>query len=636
MRTKQAVHVWISRVAIALIGATYSQADAQSYTFTTLAGTENVGGVGLAIDKGENIYVAGYSNHVIVKVTPTGQATTIAGVFGEPGNNDGPALSARFREPGGVALDSAGNIYVADQGNHAVRRISRDGIVTTVAVFPDIAMPPNGVIFPSYPQGIAVDPAGNVFVTDSGHYVVRKVTPSGESTIYAGSPVITTGGVDGLGTAARFLTPKGCFLDSTGNLYVADLGNYAIRKISPSREVTTVAGHLSTSAGDGYFPSFHRGYVDGTATEARMDAPQGVACDSHGFVFVADGTRIRRISPNGYVTTIAGGEHRYLPHGNMLPPYFADGTGSDALFAFLTDIAIGPSGAIYVLNGGIKKGVPSRDTPASQLVNFSVRGRVDADAGGLIVGFVTSDIFAKRMVIRGIGPSLGSFGIHDSVSDLELRLYGRDGVQISANTKWAGHPSLSEAFARVGAFPLPANSADTSLTEVIPGALHTVQLAAANGQGGAALAEIYDDDPDMPTTRLVNVSARARVNATQDLAAGFVIRGTEAKTILVRAIGPTLAQFGVPNALQEPAVTVFNSAGSAVGANTRWQGNANLVAAFTRVGAFPLAPDSGDSALLVVLPSGAYTAEVRGADGSSGTALIEVFEVPEAKSTGPL
>jgi hypothetical protein len=214
LRTKQTVHVWISRVAIGLIGATYSQAGAQPYTFTTLAGTENVGGVGLAIDKEENIYVAGYSNHVVVKVTPTGQATTIAGVFGEPGNNDGPALSARFREP----------------------------------------------------------------------------------------------------------------------------------------------------------------------------------------------------------------------------------------------------------YGGIKKGVPSRETPASRVVNFSVRGRVDANAGGLIVGFVTSDIFAKRMVIRGIGPSLGSFGVHDSVSGLELRLNRADGTQISENTNWAGNPSLSEAFARVGAFPLPVNSTDTAIS----------------------------------------------------------------------------------------------------------------------------------------------------------------------------
>jgi prepilin-type N-terminal cleavage/methylation domain-containing protein len=209
--------------------------------------------------------------------------STFAG-SGTLGYLDGTGTAAQFYGPTGVALDSTGNVYVADISNQRIRKISPSGVVTTLAgsVTNGFADGTGAAAKFNFPESIAVDSTGNVYVADRGNHRIRKITPSGVVTTLAGS---TQGFADGSGAAAQFSILYGIAVDSTGNVYVGDYGNNRIRKISPSGVVTTIAG------------TGVAGYLDGTGAAAQFNSPAGVAVDSAGNVYVADGSnhRIRKI-----------------------------------------------------------------------------------------------------------------------------------------------------------------------------------------------------------------------------------------------------------------------------------------------------------------------------------------------------
>jgi sugar lactone lactonase YvrE len=209
--------------------------------------------------------------------------STFAG-SGTLGYLDGTGTAAQFYGPTGVALDSTGNVYVADISNQRIRKISPSGVVTTLAgsVTNGFADGTGAAAKFNFPESIAVDSTGNVYVADRGNHRIRKITPSGVVTTLAGS---TQGFADGTGAAAQFSILYGIAVDSTGNVYVGDYGNNRIRKISPSGVVTTIAG------------TGVAGYLDGTGAAAQFNSPAGVAVDSAGNVYVADGSnhRIRKI-----------------------------------------------------------------------------------------------------------------------------------------------------------------------------------------------------------------------------------------------------------------------------------------------------------------------------------------------------
>ncbi|MDP3071071.1 MAG: CotH kinase family protein [Opitutaceae bacterium] len=228
---------------------------------------------------------------------------------------------------------------------------------------------------------------------------------------------------------------------------------------------------------------------------------------------------------------------------------------------------------------------------------------------------------AKNILIRAAGPALAAFGLN-GMADPKLELFAAGGTTpIATNDDWPG--SLASVFASVGAFGFPVGSRDAALSQVLTGAFSV----RATGTGpGVILVEAYDTTGGT-SPRLVNVSARNRVGTGDDiLIAGFSVVGTGSKQLLIRAVGPTLATFGVPGPLADPILRVVDARGTTIGANDNW--TAALSSVFVQVGAFPLAAASRDAALLLTIPaSGTYTIQVSGVNNGTGEALVEVYEV---------
>ena len=271
---------------------------------------------GVAVDGSGNVYVADTSNHTIRKITPSGEVTTFAGT-GTIGNVDGNGSAASFYFPFGIAVDGSGNVYVTEQGNHKIRKITPNGDVTTVAGTGSQGNTDGNGTSASFdtPAGIAVDDSGNVFVADQNNHKIRKIAPNGDVTTVAGSG--SQGNTDGNGTSANFNFPRGIAIGASGNVFVADQGNHIIRKIAPNADVTTVAGTGSP------------GNMDGNGTSASFNNPIGVAVDDSGNIYVVDvaNHKIRKIAPNGDVTTVAGTGSAGSTDGNGLAASFNNPVG---------------------------------------------------------------------------------------------------------------------------------------------------------------------------------------------------------------------------------------------------------------------------------------------------------------------
>lgn len=261
---------------------------------------------GMCMDKNRNIYVADNGNNCIRKITPDGIVSTYAGTR-TAGYVDGVLAQARFRAPTGVCADSAGNLYVSDFENHRIRKISADGQVTTIAGSgtAGFANGQGAAAQFNYPRGICRDATGNLYVGDSWNHRIRKITPNGFVSTYAGGG--DTIGVQSVGhykdaadTAARFYTPCEVKIDAQNNVYVADAYTHRIRKIDANRMVTTVAGSGDIGQQTG-------GFQNGDADQARFNVPTTVFIAQDGSLYVGDGInqRVRRIN-NRQVSTFAG------------------------------------------------------------------------------------------------------------------------------------------------------------------------------------------------------------------------------------------------------------------------------------------------------------------------------------------
>ncbi len=772
---------------------------------TTLAGTRGSPGfrdgtgavarfnspMALALDANDNLYVADHFNDCIRRITPEGVVTVFTGIADARGSANGPASSARFFEPADLYIAADGSMFVADAGNHTIRKISAAetvtdhsgpgggfgyvdgtganarfnypqgialngdrlyvaegrnnrirqvttaGVVTsfmagthsgiafggdTLAVsnagthavriyslsagtFLELARTSTGANLFNQPNGLAIDRRGRIYLADTGNHVIRVIiiTPGQiDINTVAGSAGVS-GSADGKGTAARFNSPQGVAVDSADNVYVTDTGSHTIRRISPDGTVTTIAGRVGEAT-----PA-----LDGTGTATRFGSPAGIAVDGSGNVFVTElrNHLVRRITPNGVVSTL-GGSGSLAIH--------AEGTGTQAAFSEPNGITVGPDGVIYVVsssNNVIMKGVPQQapviaaqpqgvtippggtaalavtasgpelryqwyfngvpiagangrtytvanataaqagrytvevsnatgrvissasevtvESPPAppRIVNLSIRTPAGTGSNTLIVGLGIGGGGApggKSILLRGVGPSLAAFGVNGALADPVLTLF-RDTAVIDQNDDWNGTFNVASvgAFALSGAAP---RDAALHIPTLASGA-YTIQITGKNNATGIALAEIYDATPEASftaaTPRLVNVSARTQVGTGDNvLIAGFAIAGPGPVRVLVRAVGPTLAQFGVNGALVDPKLEIYRDGAKTV-ENDNWGGTAELKAAFNSVAAFGFAADnSRDAALVVTLAPGTYTAQVTGVGETAGVALVELYELP--------
>jgi hypothetical protein len=304
------------------------------------------------VDSAGNLYIADANKHVILKVAPVGTnwaVSTIAGLAGSYGSNDGTNNAARFDSPGGVAVDAADNLYVADSGNNDIREVTPSGtnwIVTTIAGAASSSSGSNdgtnGTAQFAFPLGIAVDASGNLFIGDNGNTTIRKISHSG--TNWVTTTIAGTAGVGGYVDAtngdAQFAYPFGVAVDAADNVYVADAVNEIIRKVTPSGTnwiVTTIAGQVGSPGGN-----------DGTNLDAQFNFPTGINVDTAGNVYVSDtfNDSIRRLTPSGtnwIVTTIGG---------SAGSAGLADGTNDVAQFSAPQGVAVDGEGNVYVGDTG--------------------------------------------------------------------------------------------------------------------------------------------------------------------------------------------------------------------------------------------------------------------------------------------
>jgi len=687
----------------------------------------------IGADAAGNLYVVdgGDSANSVRKIAPDGTVTTLAGTPGLSGYLDGPAASALFGSIGGIAVDPAGDVYVSDNGSMTIRKISALGTVTTIAGTPFLAGYQDGIGKTaefSSPKGLALDSSGNLFVADSLNYVVRKVTPGGAVTTFAGNG--SAGSSDGI--PGQFSVIYGLAIDQAGNVYVADYGNATIRKITPGGNVVTLAGTTGVLGHvDGAGAAAEFGFLSQLASDGagNLYATDSYAGQNTGFNYAS----VRMITAAGVVTTLTGlvgnTVHSSSSYGN--------GIASTALFAGPAGVAVDPAGNLYVTDDGfVAKGFPTPIGPipimpvivtqpttqtltagssgtlsvlatgepafayqwlfdgspiaganapsltlsqvgttqagaysvevmdgagmatsasvdvavtsAARLTNLSARAWIAPKvnpANVLIGGFGITGDTPKSLLIRAVGPGLESLNVQGFLPNPTLTFHSGSFTG-PILTGW--DQSLATVFAELGAFQLAVGSADVAVLQTTGAGSYTEVLTPAdNSTSGIALAEIYDADQGTPVSRLVNLSARAWVGTgSQVLIGGFAVAGSSSETVLIRAVGPSLQNLNITNYLPNPSVQIFDDnptqrpdgpqliASTGNGA-VPIPGPSPVSAGFqpatadlmTRLGAFQLNSGSTDRALVVTLPPGSYTVMIQGIFGETGVALLELYEV---------
>jgi sugar lactone lactonase YvrE len=602
---------------------------------------------GLRTDSSGNVYVADSSNYAIRKVTPGGVVTTVAGIPGTMGSADGPAASATFAGIGGVAVDSSGNLFVADSGNYTIREISTSGTVSTIAGVAGSRGHVDGTGSQAMlydPQNLAIDSSNNIYVADGKGNVVRRVTEAGAVTTIAGNGA--AGSSDGTGTAASFNDPTGIAVDLSGNVYVADYGNNTVRKVTPAGAVTTMAGSV-----------LHTGSADGTGPVASFNGPAGVGVDSSGNVYVADSGNdtVRKIDPTGFVTTVAG---------DAGVAEATDGLAANARFNTPGDVSVDSTGIIYVadaLNSTIRRIVPGLSTvpfftvqPTSLTVGIGSNATFAAGtAGAEPISFQWN--FNGAAIAGATAPTYTVTNVQQSnAGNYTLTISNADGAatssvatlsigtvltapvittQPASGALAGGSYTLSVTVTGGSSYTYQwllggvaiAGATGSSYTATAPGN-YTVSITDATGTTLSSVAVVGNQG------RLINISSRAIVQTGSGITiAGFVIDGAPGATkqVLIRGIGPTLSTFNITGVLAKPTITLFDSAQNVLASNTGWGTalNAAQIATITStLGSFTLPSGSADSVILTSLAPGSYTVQMSGVGATTGIGLVEVYE----------
>ncbi|MES2299546.1 MAG: hypothetical protein V4582_21090 [Pseudomonadota bacterium] len=400
-------------------------ATAASYTIAAAALSDNGSSWRVVVRNGTGSVSSAQASLTIKGMT----VKLVAGAPGGTGSADGLGAAARFRTPTSVALDAAGNLYVTDTGNSVIRKISPAGVVRTLAGSPGVKGAADGLGRAArfnLPEGIALDAAGNVYVSDTGNHTVRKITPAGLVSTLAGSAG-QSGFDDGVGAAARFYEPSGIGVDAAGVIYVGD-GHSRIRKITPDGAVSVLAGQ-----------ALSWGYADGVGTGAIFSSASGLQLDVAGNVYVIDnvfaldGTRvvIRKVTPAGVVATVPGSGNMVLPNGISV-----DGAGN----IYASDVnlirKLDTSGTVRTIAGGdvlYVNGLPidnALDGPAAVARFAAPRGLAVDRAGNVFIADTAGTI--RKLSAAGVVTTVAGEVHQGLVADASTTLYRLRGAAADA------------------------------------------------------------------------------------------------------------------------------------------------------------------------------------------------------------
>lgn len=592
--------------------------------------------LGIAADAEGNVYVADEGNCTVRKITPEGRVTTLAGKAGAAGNDDGLGSEARFQGPISLCVHVDGDLYVVDgRFPQTIRRITPQGAVFTLAKFES-----RGV---AGLNGVAVDRGRNVFVACYDD-VVRKISSTAEVTIFAGRPG-TTGFKDGKGGEARFSFSQGWFdamplglaVDSSDNLFAADPGSGRVRRITPEAEVTTVTpGQLL------YWPS-------------------AVAVDRASNLYVADAfldSKVVKGTPSPTFNIVTRPQSRTVAIGSTAV-FTLEATDSGVTYQWVKDGAplVGATKSSLIISSattldsgayacrvtdwaGVSASFNATLNVAaahpSRLANLSARADVGSGPQPLAIGVTIGGTSAERtmpLLLRVAGPSLSRFFPTGFVNDPAMNLRSPTQLLMS-NDNWNGDPQIAAWTEGVGAFPYNSvESRDAALATALPAGNYILEPLAKDASAGLVHCEVFDATSLVAnaetSARLINLSARAQLGVNQDvLAVGFVIAGSVAKTVLLRAVGPSLASFGLTEGVGNPMLQLYERS-TLMRENRDWGGDEQLTEVTRAIQAFPLSSrGSRDAVLLVTLMPGEYTLVVREENASPGVVLAEVYEVP--------
>jgi sugar lactone lactonase YvrE len=474
-------------------------------------------------------------------------------------------FASALSEPVDLAFDLQGNLLVLQvsgggPGNGTITKITPTG---TKSVFTSLTAT----------QGIRVDSAGNVFVT--GYNTIYKYASNGAF----------------VGAVGNFPSniPQQLAFDSAGNLFVS--AENSVFKITPAGVQSTFLTGLNNSAGIAFDPAgnlfigtngdkiIHKYTPGGTHTTfaTGIDVPYRIACDAMGNVFVSS----------------------YL-------------AGSARVLKFSSTGAMSPF-ATLAFPGGVGF-EPPRGIP----LNISTRMHVQTGENVLIGGFIITGTGGKRVLIRGIGPSLGAAGVSGALQDPVIELRNSSGGFINGNDNWR---SLQQAEIQATGIP-PTDDRESALLITLAPGNYTAIEKGKNDTTGIGLIEVYDLDSAAPA-ELANISTRGFVETGNNVMIGGFIVGSNGVEVIIRALGPSLAQAGVSGALSDPVLSLRNAQGTEVAANDDWPDSQPAVIQATGI------PPSNslESAIVITLPNGSYTAIVSGYHGATGVGLVEVYNL---------
>lgn len=513
-------------------------------------------------------------------------------------------LAGAIFTPGKIVA-ALGDLYTLSPNHAQILRVAADGTKTPFATFG------NATNF------LAFDRAGNLYASESTTDAVVKITPSGSK-----STIASAFNVDGLA------------VDAAGNVFVADFTTHTIVKVTP-------AGAKSTFAA-GFDPQDL--VFDGAGNLYTLDDTPGSAARGKIYKFAPDGTKTilgtgpthgYRIafdySGNFYVASLDGVIVKFAPGGAQST--LASGLGGltglacDALgnvlavdFAASTLIKIAPGGMKTTFATGVGGGLII-EPPRGNSLNIATRLNVLTGENVLIGGFIITDTGGKSVVIRGIGPSLGAAGVQDPLQDPIIELHYPGGF-VNTNDNWKD----TQATQIQGTALAPTDDREAALTYNLPPGNYTVVMRGKNNGTGVGLIEVYDIQPS--SGKLANISTRGQVGTGGSVMIGGFILGGNGARVLVRAIGPSLANFGITGTLADPQLSLRNGNGTQIGLNDDWDVAMGGDPHPDQIRATGLAPSSNrESAIIVDLPNGNYTAIVQGYNGGTGVGLVEVYNL---------